>query len=204
MKEKIEKELAKIQFHMKHKGLLGHSALTTPASLELNLEFLAKLLKWVLAFLNFFNRAFKNKKGEYRKPGPWKWASIILAIFPLGLEMVRAKKLSMSLNTINMDYTNSKLYQLAIVILGTIGTILVGLNVIDTEQESMLKGLVPAIVGVVFQVIAFLQSVGVVKAKEAKVVEMKHALELKTQELEVEQLKTKTAQLEVAQLRATG
>jgi len=100
-----------------------------------------------------------------------------------------------------MDYKNSKLYQLVIVIVGTIGTILVSLNILDVEQAEMLKGLAPALFGVAMQLIAFLQAIGVIKAKEAEALEMKHNLEMKVQELEVEQLKTKTANLEIAQLK---
>jgi len=56
--------------------------------LSLDLDKIAKWLRWILAFIQFFNSAFKNKNGEYRKPGFWRYVGIVAAIFPLGLKLL--------------------------------------------------------------------------------------------------------------------
>ena len=49
-------------------------------------------LTWVLRFIDFYNRSFKTKDGEYKKSGFLKAVGIAGAIFKLGLELINLKK----------------------------------------------------------------------------------------------------------------
>lgn len=71
----------------------------TPAALENSrsrdksiTEGIIQVLTWSLRFIDFYNRTFKNKKGEYRKSGWAKAIGIAGAVFSLGLELVNIKK----------------------------------------------------------------------------------------------------------------
>ena len=61
--------------------------------MAVDLDAIEKWLKWLLAFVQFFNAGFKDKNGDYRKPGFWKWASIITSLLPLGLKLLGIKKI---------------------------------------------------------------------------------------------------------------
>jgi len=61
--------------------------------MAIDLDAIEKWLKWLLAFVQFFNAGFKDKKGEYRKPGFWKYASIVTALLPLGLKLLGIVKI---------------------------------------------------------------------------------------------------------------
>ena len=61
--------------------------------MAIDLDAIEKWLKWLLAFVQFFNAGFKDKNGEYRKPGFWKYASIVTALLPLGLKLLGIVKI---------------------------------------------------------------------------------------------------------------
>jgi hypothetical protein len=66
---------------------------TTNHTYEKNMtEGIISALTWVLRFIEFYNRAFRTKDGEYKKSGWLKAIGIAGAIFQLGLELINIKK----------------------------------------------------------------------------------------------------------------
>jgi hypothetical protein len=49
-------------------------------------------LTWILRFIDFYNTAFRDKNGEYRKSGWLKAIGIVSALFKIGLELINIKK----------------------------------------------------------------------------------------------------------------
>ncbi len=72
-----------------------------------------------------------------------------------------------------MDYTDKKWYKTAMTIIGLLGTVLITLNVIDSEQLEIIQGLIPTIIGFVGQIISALMGLGLIKKKETEVAELK-------------------------------
>ena len=82
--KEIKEQLQAIQTLQPH-----HGAAITEGGLDLGkIEF---WLSWLLTFIQFFDKGFKTKSGEYKKPWIGKALKLIGLLFKLGLQLIFKK-----------------------------------------------------------------------------------------------------------------
>ncbi len=58
------------------------------SKIKLDPEKLLKWMTWVLRFITFYNTAFRKRDGQFKRPGIFRYVSIIKAIFNLGFDLM--------------------------------------------------------------------------------------------------------------------